>query len=196
VAGRAVFAALALFAFVAVSERGGVRRAFTSMGSAGLAVAACTAVASGSFIVALNHTTVANVLFMQAVAPIAAALIAWVGLRESVSRRTAVAMVVALGGVGLMVGGPGAARGLGLALSVVMTVAFALAVVITRHRRDISMAPAICLSQVFVLLAFAPFAEPGAVTARDASLMLVLGAGQIGLGLALLTIGARLISAA
>jgi drug/metabolite transporter (DMT)-like permease len=191
-----VFAALALFAFVAVSERGGVRRAFTSMGSAGLAVAACTAVASGSFIVALNHTTVANVLFMQAVAPIAAALIAWIGLRESVSRRTAVAMVVALGGVGLMVGGPGAARGLGLALSVVMTVAFALAVVITRHRRDISMAPAICLSQVFVLLAFAPFAEPGAVTARDASLMLVLGAGQIGLGLALLTIGARLISAA
>jgi drug/metabolite transporter (DMT)-like permease len=196
VAGRAVFAALALFAFVAVSERGGVRRAFTSMGSAGLAVAACTAVASGSFIVALNHTTVANVLFMQAVAPIAAALIAWVGLRESVSRRTAVAMVVALGGVGLMVGGPGAARGLGLTLSVVMTVAFALAVVITRHRRDISMAPAICLSQVFVLLAFAPFAELGAVTPRDGSLMLVLGAGQIGLGLALLTIGARLISAA
>jgi drug/metabolite transporter (DMT)-like permease len=166
------------------------------MGPAGLAVAACTAVASGSFIVALNHTTVANVLFMQAVAPIAAALIAWIGLRESVSRRTAVAMVVALAGVGVMVGGPGAGRGLGLALSVVMTVAFALAVVITRHRRDISMAPAICLSQVLVLLAAAPFAEPGTVAARDLSLMLVLGAGQIGLGLALLTIGARLISAA
>lgn len=196
VAGRALFAALALFAFVALSNRGGVVRAFTSMGRAGLSVAACTAVASGSFIVALNHTTVANVLFMQAVAPIAAALIAWVGLRESVSRRTAVAMVIALGGVGLMVGGPGAARGLGLTLSVGMTLAFALAVVITRHRRDISMAPAICLSQVLVLAVAAPFAEPGTATAGDLSLMIVLGAGQIGLGLALLTMGARLISAA
>ena len=64
-----------------------------------------------SFIVALNHTTVANVLFMQAVAPIAAAVIAWLALREPVSRRTAVAMLVALGGVGLMVGGPGGAHG-------------------------------------------------------------------------------------
>ena len=42
------------------------------MGLAGLAVAACTAVASGSFIVALNHANVANVLFMQALSPIAA----------------------------------------------------------------------------------------------------------------------------
>lgn len=196
VAGRALFAALALFAFVALSDRRGAVRAFTSMDRAGLSVAVCTAFASGSFMVALNHTTVANVLFLQAVAPIAAALIAWIGLRESVSRRTAVAMVIALGGVGLMVGGPGAARGLGLALSVGMTVAFALAVVITRHRRDVSMAPAICLSQVFVLAAAAPFADAGMVAAGDLSLMVVLGAGQIGLGLALLTMGARLISAA
>ena len=86
------------------------------MGGAGLAVAVCTAIASGSFIVALNHTTVANVLFMQAVAPIAAAVIAWFALREPVSRRTAVAMVVALGGVGAHGRRPGRRAGaLGLA---------------------------------------------------------------------------------
>jgi drug/metabolite transporter (DMT)-like permease len=101
VAGRAVFAALAQLAFVVFSERGAVMPAFASIGRAELAVAALTAVASATFIVALNHITVANVLFIQAVAPIAAALIAWAGLRESVSRRTGVAMVVALGGVGL-----------------------------------------------------------------------------------------------
>jgi drug/metabolite transporter (DMT)-like permease len=196
VAGRALFAALALLAFVAFSERGGVMRVFASMRRAELAVAVCTAVASAAFIVALNHTTVANVLFLQAVAPIAAALIAWAGLRESVSRRTGVAMVVALGGVGLMVGGPGGARGLGLVLSVVMTLSFALSVVITRHRRDISMAPAVCLSQVFVLAAVGPFAHPGTVGLNDLLLIVVLGVGQIGLGLAFLTMGARLIPAA
>lgn len=196
VAGRAFFAAIALFLFVVVSERGGALRAFRAMGRAELAVVVLTAVASSTFIVALNHTTVANVLFMQALSPIAAALIAWVGLREQVSRRTAVAMVVALAGVGLMVGGPGGSQGIGLALSVVMTLSFALAVVITRHRRDISMAPAICLSQVLVVATVGPFTEPGSLDARDLALMVVLGFGQMGLGLAFLTMGARLIPAA
>ena len=196
VAGRALFAAFALLGFVAFVQRGEVVRVFASIGRAELAVAACTAVASASFIVALNHTTVANVLFMQALAPIAAALIAWAALQESVSRRSGVAMVVALGGVGLMVGGPGGTHGVGLVLSVLMTLSFALGVVITRHRRDISMAPAICLSQVMVLAAVGPFAHPGAVGRRDLLLIVVLGVGQMGLGLAFLTMGARLIPAA
>jgi drug/metabolite transporter (DMT)-like permease len=196
VAGRAFFAVLALLVFVSFSERDGVVRSFASMGWTGIAAALATGTASACFIVALNHTTVANVLFMQAVSPIAAALIAWAVLHEAVSRRTGVAMVVALAGVGLMVGGPGGSQGLGLALSVVMTLSFALSVVITRHRRDISMAPALCLSQLLVLVAFAPFAHPSGVGARDLLLIVALGAGQIALGLAFLTIGARLIPAA
>ena len=196
VAGRAFFAVLALLAFAWFTERGGVVRAFTSMGWTGIAVALATGTASACFIVALNHTTVANVLFMQAVSPIAAALIAWAALHEAVSRRTGVAMVVALAGVGLMVGGPGGSQGLGLGLSVVMTLAFALSVVITRHRRDISMAPALCLSQLLVFIAFAPFAHASEIGPKDLLLIVALGAGQIALGLAFLTIGARLIPAA
>jgi drug/metabolite transporter (DMT)-like permease len=196
VAGRAFFAILALALFVAVLGREGIVRPFLQMGLAGIAVAVCTAVASGTFIVALNHTTVANVLFMQAVAPLAAALIAWVALREAVSRRTTVAMVVALGGVGLMVGGPGASPGLGIGLSVLMTMAFAVGVVITRHRRDISMAPAICLSQVLVLAVAAPFSHPGTLDLHDTLLIVLLGVGQMGIGLAFFTMGARLIPAA
>ncbi|MGI9113075.1 MAG: EamA family transporter [Gaiellaceae bacterium] len=108
-AGRAFFAFVALAAFVAIRNRGRTVDAFRSIGIAGLGVAVCTAIASGSFIVALNHSTVANVLFLQAVAPIAAALLAWIALGESVTRRTGLAMAIALLGVGLMVGGPGAA---------------------------------------------------------------------------------------
>ena len=84
------------------------------MGRASFAVALCMAVASGSFIVALNHATVANVLFMQAVAPVLAALLAWTALGESVSRRTATAMGIALLGVALMVGGAGSGGVIGV----------------------------------------------------------------------------------
>ena len=195
-AGRALFAFLFIACYVAVANRGHVFGAVRSIGAAGLAVAACTAVASGSFIVALNHANVANVLFMQALSPIAAALLAWVALGESVTRRSIVAMAVAVLGVALMVGGAGSGGVVGVGASLVMTLSFAVALVITRHRREVSMAPAICLSQVFVILVAAPLADPASITRRDLGLLVLLGVGQMGLGLIFLTIGARLIPAA
>jgi len=195
-AGRALFAFLALLGFVALFNGGSTLAVFRTMGRAGLAVAGCMAVASASFIVALNHANVANVLFMQAVAPVLAALLAWVALRESVSRRTALAMGIALLGVTLMVGGAGSGGVVGVGASFVMTLAFAATIVITRHRRDVSMAPAICLSQLLVFVAFAPLADAASVADRDLGLLVLLGVGQMGLGLAFLTVGARLIPAA
>jgi drug/metabolite transporter (DMT)-like permease len=195
VAGRALFAALALGVVAVVMSGGSVTSPFRSLGVAELAVVVLSAVASGTFILALNYATVAKVLFIQALAPVAAALIGWVVLRESVSRRTGAAMLVALAGVGVMVGGPGGGAGIGLALSLVMTTSYAALVVIMRHRRDISMIPAICLSQVLVLGVFLPFSSPSSVDAHDLGLMVLLGAGQMGLGLALLAVGARLIPA-
>ncbi len=196
VAGRALFATIALLVVVAIASRGSLRASFRAIGPHGLAVAACTAIASGTFIVAINHTTVANVLFMQAVAPVAAGVIAWLSFRDPMTPRTITAMAIALAGVAVMVGGPGGAHGVGLGLSAVMTLSFALGLVITRHRRDISMLPAGMLSQLLVVAAFAPFAHPGSVGGHDLVLLVLLGAGQIGLGLAFVTIGARLIPAA
>ncbi len=195
-AGRAFFACLFVSGFVWVTNRGRTVHVFRSMGLAGLGVAVCTAIASGSFIVALNHANVANVLFMQALAPIAAALLAWLALGESITPRSIVAMVVAVLGVALMVGGAGSGGVLGVGVSLIMTLSFAVAIVITRQRRDVSMAPAICLSQVIVMLVAAPFASPSTITGRDLGLLIALGVGQMGLGLILLTIGARLIPAA
>ena len=195
-AGRAMFAALALLAFVMVTERGRVVAACRSVGLAGVGFALCLAVASGAFIAALNHTTVARVLFVQAISPVLAALLARVLLGERTSARTAAAMALALAGVGLMLGAPGEGDVAGDVLAVLMALAFALALVISRHRRDVSMAPATCLSQVFLLLAFAPFSTPSEIGGDDLLALAALGGGQIGLGLALLTVGARLITAA
>ena len=194
-AGRALFAVLGILAYVTVAERGALVRAFRATGRGGLAIAALMAISSGSFITALNHSSVANVLFMQAIAPILAAALG-TALGEPVARRTWVAMAVAVLGVALMVGGPGRPNALGFGLSIVMSVSFAGLIVITRHRRDVSMAPATCLSQVVVFVVAAPFASPGSVSLQDLGLLVALGVGQIGLGLVLLTIGARLIPAA
>ena len=104
-------------------------------------------------------------------------------------------MAVALAGVAVMVGGPGGATWLGQGLSLLMAVSFAATLVITRHRRDVSMAPATCLSQIVVFALAAPFAQLAHIGARDATLLATLGICQIGLGFVLLTIGGRLIPA-
>jgi drug/metabolite transporter (DMT)-like permease len=195
-AGRAAFAALALLLYVAIVERGRVVSAFRSVGLTGVGVALCLAVASGGFIAALNYTSVARVLFILAIAPVLAALLARIFLGEEITRRTALAMAMALGGVTLMLGAPGDGDVTGDGLSLITASAFALALVITRHRRDVSMAPATCLSQLILLVLFAPFASAGSVSGEDAVWLALLGGGQIGLGLALLTVGARLIPAA
>jgi drug/metabolite transporter (DMT)-like permease len=194
VAGRALFAAAGLFAYVALTERGSVVQAFRAIGRGGIAIVILLALSSGSFLVALNHASVANVLFFQALAPIlAAAMGSFLG--DPVSRRTWVAMAVAVAGVAVMVGGPGRPSLLGQGLSLIVSVSFAATLVITRHRRDVSMAPATCLSQLLVLLVAVPFVAPGAAGTLDVTLLAALGITQIGLGFVFLTIGGRLIPA-
>jgi drug/metabolite transporter (DMT)-like permease len=193
-AGRALFAFLGLLLYVALAERRRTLRAFTGMGRGGVLVVLLLAISSASFLVALNHASVANVLFMQALAPmLAAGLGLLVG--APVSRRTWIAMAIALAGVALMVGGPGSPGALGLVLSFAMTASFAAALVATRHHREVSMAPATCLSQLLVLLVAAPFAAPSTAGVQDALLLATLGIAQIGLGFVFLTIGGRLIPA-
>jgi drug/metabolite transporter (DMT)-like permease len=194
-AGRAFFALIGVLIYVAATERRSVLQAFRATGRGGLAVAVLMAMSTGSFIVALNHASVANVLFMLAIAPVLAAALGTL-IGERVAPLTWLAMAIALGGVALMVGGPGRPSGLGAFLSLLCALSFALVLVITRWRRDVSMAPATALSQLLVLVCAAPFADPGEVGAKDLALLVGLGAGQIGLGLIFLTIGARLIPAA
>ena len=194
--GRAVFAAGALLAYVAVVERGRVAQAFRSIGIAGVAVALCVATAAGSFIGALNHASVARVLFILAVSPVLAALFARVALGEPITRRTAQAMALALVGVTVMLGAPGEGSLAGDGLAFLAALSFAVMVVITRWRHDVSMAPATCLSQVILVVVFLPFASPGEIAGDDVAWLAALGIGQIGLGFALLTVGARLIPAA
>src|ERR1700761_7966000 len=100
--GRAAFAGAALLVYVAVVERGRVLESFRQIGLPGLSAAVCVAVSSGSFIAALNHSSVARVLFLLAISPVLAAALAWVVLGEPITRRTVVAMAVALVGVAVM----------------------------------------------------------------------------------------------
>lgn len=193
VAGRAAFAAVALFALVLVTERSRTLRAFAEMGRWGIAMTLFLGLSSGVFLLSLNYTSVANVLFMQAAAPMMAALLGWLLLRERIDGRTWVSLVLAGAGVVLMAAGSVESGAAAILLPLLMTAAFAAVIVIARHRREVSMMPATCASQVLVVAVCLPFVRPASVGDGDWLVLAALGVGQMGVGLALLTVGARLI---
>ena len=195
IAGRAAFAIVAIFAFVAVAERGQVVRAFRAIGRTGLAVAALMAASSASFITALNDTSVANVLVIQALVPLAAALLGRL-VGDPVRRRTWAAMGLAAAGLAVMAGAPTRPDLSGTVFSLITVLTFAGTIVVARHKADVSMAPATCLSQVPVLAVSAPFAHFGQMGGANLGYLALLGVVQMGLGLFFLSLGTRLLPAA
>jgi drug/metabolite transporter (DMT)-like permease len=178
-------------------------RLFRIMGRAGVVVALCFAIASISFVVALGHTTVANILLIQAGIPLIAALMAWAALGERISAGTWAAIAAVMAGIAIMVsdsiGGRVSPIGDGLAL--LMTVSFAVTIIITRRHAEIAMMPAVCAG-TFAAGVVSAFMSLGAqhaglgVSAIDGVLLFAFGALNLGLGVALFVTGARRIPAA
>jgi drug/metabolite transporter (DMT)-like permease len=129
---RSGFACIALLIYVAIRHRGQVIKAFRDLGWAGVIVGCCFATASSCFIFALEYTTVANIMFIQAAAPFFAGLLGWLLMREPVGLRSWICMAVVLSGIGIMMidsfGGGGMVGNL---LSIVMMMGFASAIVVT-----------------------------------------------------------------
>ena len=196
---RSLWAAVFLVAFMLWRDGPrGTWRLFAGMGKPGLAVAVLFAICSGSFVVALAYTTVANVVLMAAAVPLFAALISWLALGETIRRSTWIAIAAVLAGVGVMVSGSftGTVSPIGDGLALLIAVGFATATVITRRYSNVRMAPATCLGVVMAGLLAATQASTLVVSRPDMAWLVVFGAVNLGLGFALFTSGARLIPAA
>lgn len=194
---RSVFATLFLMVYITARERGRTLAVFLRMGRAGLLIGACFAVASIGMVIALGLTTVANTLLILSISPLLAAGIGRVVLGERPSPSSWLAMLAAFCGVALMVSdsaGRGAITGDLIALGIAC--ALAIAIVTIRRHREVRMTPATCLATVVAAGIALPLATPFAVSGSDFSLLVFFGAGQLGLGLALFTAGARLAPAA
>ncbi len=196
---RSVWAALFLFLFMLVREgRAGTFKLFAKMGIPGICVAVCFAVASTCFIVALAHTTVANILLMQAGVPLIAALMIWILFREQVTLPTWVAIAFVIIGVAVMVSDSftGKVSPIGDTLSVLIAFSFACATVITRRYAHVQMVPAVCLGTVMSACVSGVLASTFMVTLSDMGILIVFGSLNLGVGLALFATGVRLIPSA
>lgn len=208
---RGLWLAIALTVVIAIKNRGRMLAAFRDAGAVSALAGFFLALANSFFVLGLAQTTVANVLFVIAAAPLISAPLSWWFLKEPVRRATWIAMTLSMGGIALMVAnGLGEGRVLGNVFALAATIAFALFSLVLRSGsvRDGSshdMTPTVWYAGAFTVVIAAAFIalDPAAgntaatlfgkytVSARDMMLCATMGVVQLAIGLTLYTMGAR-----
>jgi drug/metabolite transporter (DMT)-like permease len=154
-----------------------VRQSCTSSVGAVLLIALLGAATQFAFIVAVTQTSVANVVVIVGASPIAAAIAAFLILRERPERRVLWAIVVTAVGIGAtMSGSIGSPSLQGDLVAIIAICAWSLSIVVWRKHPHIDRASALAASSVVMAIATAPLVDWGSIDVR-----MLLAGGAMGL---------------
>lgn len=171
---------------------------FLSIGWIGLLCSVTLGSSFITFIFALTSTTVANVAFTVGMAPVFAALLAWVFLRERVALRTIGFIALSLGGVALMFGDGLATGGLsGNVLALATCLFYSGTIVMLRGGRRVDMIPAVTIAAIWSCVVGAFVAPDGLWVSRyDLAIIAFMGVVQLAFQYIFFTTGVRHMPAA
>ena len=164
-------------------------------------VGICLGFAFSCYVFSIFYTSVASTLFILSTTPIIAAFLSWLALSERPSLVVGVAMLLSLAGVLIMVKeGLSVGRSWGNGLALISAVSFAAMLVVTRrsYKTDILTGTLFggCLSGIFGLFSSIFISQTMIVSTFDLSVMLIMGAFAIGLGISLVTLAAPFVPSA
>ena len=195
--------ALAPFLFLVVAVRSGGRPlpVIRKAGLAGVVGGLGLVIAFAGGIFALQTTTVANAMFLFAVAPFIVALLSWLILREAVRKATWIAMAIAVTGISIMVWeGISLGQFRGNAAALLSALGFAVFTIALRWRKLDDMMPTVFLAGIFAIITSGLVCYSASYTLvislNDILISLSLGVFQVGTGLAVYTIGSKVVPAA
>lgn len=152
---------------------------------------------SAVFIIALEFTTVAFILFLQTLAPITGAYFSWILLRERVSRAVMIATAVSIVGVLVMVSGT-VTDGVRPVALIALAIPIIFGLYATLIRRATQIDPLVpiaiggCVLIVCGLVAVLGFGSFD-VSLRDAAIGTFAGGGLLAAPLAIFNIAARIV---
>ena len=175
------------------------RSTLTVLRMGGLKTLMSGALLSGAMlcnVVALKYTTVAVAVFVMAAAPILAALLGRLFLGEEVRARVWVSIVLAILGIGIMVGGRlQIGDTVGVAVAILGIVFFGVYAVSLRVGKNVDMTPAVFYGGVIgTVVSFSVSIGTGvglAIPWIEAMWCTLLGVVQLGLGSVLFALAAQ-----
>ena len=189
---RSIFFLWALITFLILTYG---KKTFKKIKEAGIPGLVGGIFLSGSYVAymySMTETTVANVVFIISTQTVFLPVLAYFFLKEKISPRGLVAIVLAMIGVTLMIGdsfGTGSLNGNLAAL--VIPINFSILILIIRKYPKVDMIPAIFYAGIFSCLYGLIFLETIVISPTDVWLSFLLGVPQLAFGFIFITIGSR-----
>ena len=145
-----------------------------------------------AYMYSMMETTVANVVFIISTQTVFLPIVAYIFLKEKISPRGYVAIMLAMIGVTLMIGdslGTGSLKGNLAALTIPIN--FSVLVLIIRKYPKVDMIPAVFYAGILSCLYGLLLLENFAISTKDIWLAFLLGVPQLAFGFIFITIGSR-----
>jgi drug/metabolite transporter (DMT)-like permease len=176
--------------------RGSLLPGLRAAGGWGLVIAVLFACDNVLFILALRTTSVADTLIILSTAPAWSGALSRVLLGERVPARTWIVTVAALAGVAVIFSGSlGHGHPLGDLAAFGAAGSIAGTLVLVRRARSMVTLPPMALGALLAAAVAAPFAQPTALTASDALLLVLIGLVVTPVAFGCISIGLRYLPA-
>ena len=189
---RSIFFLCVLIAFILLTYRKKTFKKIKEAGVPGLIGGIFLSTNFVAYMYSMMETTVANVVFIISTQTVFLPIIAYFFLKEKISPRGYVAIVLAMIGVTLMIGdsfGTGSLKGNLAALTIPIN--FSVLVLIIRKYPKVDMIPAIFYAGILSCLYGLFLLEDMVISTKDIWLSFLLGVPQLAFGFIFITIGSR-----
>ena len=189
---RSIFFLWVLIAFILLTYRKKTLKKIKEAGVPGLIGGIFLSTNFVAYMYAMMETTVANVVFIISTQTVFLPIVAYIFLREKISSRGYVAIVLAMIGVTLMIGdsfSTGSLKGNLAALTIPIN--FSVLVLIIRKYPKVDMIPAIFYAGILSCLYGLFLLEDMVISTKDIWLSFLLGVPQLAFGFIFITIGSR-----
>jgi drug/metabolite transporter (DMT)-like permease len=145
-----------------------------------------------AFVVSMSITTVANVVFIISTQTMFLAIFGYFYLKEKVSLISFFSIVLAMGGITIMVGDSiSTGSFFGNVVALAIPINFSILVMIIRKNKNLDMVPAIFYSGIFSIIYGLILSESFVFTIHDILMGFFLGVPQLAFGFICITIGSR-----
>ena len=189
---RSIFFSIAVVIFLLITHKRNIFNSFYKSGFPGLIGGLILSLGYCGYVFAMYNTTVANTNFIIQTQTIFLAIFGYIFLKEKISKLTLFSIILAFIGIMLMVGNslsPGQTSGNIAAF--IMPISFATLILIVRKFPDIDMIPMQFVAGIGAIIIGYLFSTKLIISSHDIFLGFLAGFFQVGLGLILITIGAR-----
>ena len=191
---RSVTFSLMALLYIVIKFKSRTRQAFINIGSSGLLLALIVGTSNIFFVYGMSNTTVTNAVFLMSTGPLWAALASYFFLKKIVGLKTIIAITGSMIGIAVMFSqGLQSSNYLGNIIILGVPICFAFQLTLINKRSDIDYMPSTFLAGIFVVLVGVFTITDHSISTRDLSIILFMGAFQVGLGFVLITIGSRYI---